>query len=183
MGLDVAVERLEEVIEEKPLETENTDAVVFEDMPLESILDMAKDPEASSQVLEIAVEKIKEVAVLNDMSDSNENLANALPMEVLLDMAKDPVADEQILEVAVEKIKDIQGQNEVSGNEQSIESLGKTLPMEILLEMAKDPEAKEQILEMAMERLKELQGLTTETEEAPVVLDPLYSVPRAYYYH
>ena len=206
--LEVAVERLEEAIEEAPTEVKSIDVVEdMAKMPIETILDMAKSPEADGQVLEMAVEKIKEVQAVNDISDSNKELAEALPMEILLEMAKDPDAKEEILEVAAErleevleetpvnydtmapaevaeisklpletiidmakepnsngivlemavmKIKETQKENEIGENEQNSESLGKTLPMEILLEMAKDPDVKEQILEMAMERLKEL---------------------------
>jgi len=194
MAVEKIEERREKIKEIQELNGQSEDAnetddlVSISELPLEMVLEMAKDPNAEETILEMAVEKIKEIQVLNGQSeDADESdlvSISELPLEMVLEMAKHPKADGHILEMAVEKIKGVQelnGQGEdepyVYASEPSSidvpESLAGALPMEILLEMAKDPEAKEQILEMAMQRLKELQELNLETEEELVALEPI----------
>merc|ERR1711892_1479014 len=194
MAVEKIKERREKIKEIKELNgqsedtNETDDLVSISELPLEMVLEMAKDPNAEETILEMAVEKIKEVQVLNGQSkDADESdlvSISELPIEMVLEMAKHPKADGHILEMAVEKIKGVQelnGQGEykpyVYASEPSSidvpESLAGALPMEILLEMAKDPEAKEQILDMAMERLKELPEPNLETEEELVALEPI----------
>ena len=172
--LEVAVERLEEVIEEAQLETDNVDEGVLENMaelPLDTILDMAKDPEAEIPVLKLAVEMIKEVQEVNDLSESNESLAQALPIEVLLEMAKDPEAKEEILEVAVDRLEKVIEDIPVEkGAADAIEEAEiSELPLEMILDMAKTPEATVQVLEMAVEKIKEVQKQNELIDSEPII--------------
>jgi len=170
--LEVAVEKLEEAIAEAPTDIKTVDANVVEDiaeMPLENILDLAKSPAADSQVLEMAVEKIKETQAVNEMSDSNKKLAEALPMDILLEMAKDPEAKDEILETAVERLEDALDQTPAIDNtiaSAEIAEMSK-LPLETIIDMAKEPEANEVVLEMAVKKIKEAQQENEISEYAP----------------
>eukprot|EP00091_Calanus_sinicus_P010714 TRINITY_DN24710_c0_g1_i1.p1 TRINITY_DN24710_c0_g1~~TRINITY_DN24710_c0_g1_i1.p1 ORF type:complete len:160 (+),score=52.93 TRINITY_DN24710_c0_g1_i1:440-919(+) len=141
--LEMAVEKIKEVQEAKDEDVSIIDPVIEKEvtsMPIEIVLEMAQDPEAKEEVLNIAVIKLEE-AIEEKMSE--------LPLEDVLEMAKDPNADDHVLEMAVKKIaeaQDVKTKEEpyTHENEADIQSLAKELPMEILLEMVKEPETKTQ---------------------------------------
>merc|ERR1719228_1596876 len=148
--LEVAVVKLEEKIEEK-----------VNELPLDEVLEMVKDPEAEVPILEIAIEKIKDSQDLSNNGPSIidpviEKEAMELPMEILLEMAKDPEVTEEILDVAVVRL------------EETIEETVAELPLEEVLEMVKDPEVKIPILEMAVEKIKDVLDLN---DNKPLVSD------------
>ena len=140
-------------------------------LPLDTILDMAKDPEAEIPVLKLAVEMIKEVQEVNDLSESNESLAQALPIEVLLEMAKDPEAKEEILQVAVDRLEKVIEDIPVEkGAADAIEEAEiSELPLEMILDMAKTSEATVQVLEMAVEKIKEVQKQNELIDSEPII--------------
>jgi len=184
--LEMAVEKIQEVLELKPDTAEREqDLNEVEDqlakaIPMEFLLEMAKDPEVSKPILEIAMDRLKELQNNNTDSDKEDielETPSQTQLEVILDMAKDPDAGESILEMAMEKINDVLEEKEADSVSKEVsndaqDSLPKSLPMQILLEMAKDPEAKEYILKMAMARLKELQELNMESDVELVALEP-----------
>merc|ERR1711874_733422 len=119
------------------------------ELPLEEVLEMAKDPEAKLPVLEMAVEKIKDVQVPQELGGPPiDKEVMELPTEILLEMAKDPEANEEMLEAAVVRL------------EETIEEKVEKLPLNEVLEMAKDPEVEVPILEIAIEKIKDMQDLT-----------------------
>merc|ERR1711892_387479 len=110
---------IKDIVDIKQAIVEDAEQDISE-LPLEAVLEMAKDPEAEIAILEIAVEKIKEVQAQEpSVSDpAIEKEAMELPMEVLLEMAEDPEAKEEILEAAVVRL------------EETIEEKVKELPLE-----------------------------------------------------
>merc|ERR1711892_266295 len=97
---------IKDIVDIKQAIVEDAEQDISE-LPLEAVLEMAKDPEAEIAILEIAVEKIKEVQAQEpSVSDpAIEKQAMELPMEVLLEMAEDPEAKEEILEAAVVRLE------------------------------------------------------------------------------
>jgi len=187
--LEMAVEKIQEVLDIKHDKPESDHAInavenkLAKAIPIEILLEMAKDPEASEPILEIAMDRLKEIKEDNAESDKEDNQVenkpdtSNIPLEIILDMAKDPEAEKPILEFAMEKIKEVLEQKEDEFQSQHVSNdspdiIPNTLPMQIVLEMAKDPEAKEHILEMAMDRLKELQDLNIESDLELVALEP-----------
>merc|ERR1712106_117469 len=163
--LEMAVEKIEERREkikeiqeltgQSEVVEETDDLVSIFELPLEMVLEMAKNPKAEETILEMAVEKIKEVRELNgkseDHSEPDDKVSiSALPLEMVLEMAKDTNAEENILEMAVEKIqerrekikeiKELNGQSEDINEADDLVSISE-LPLEMVLEMAKDPNA------------------------------------------
>jgi len=181
--LEMAVEKIKEVLKLKhdnPERINDVEDQLAKAIPMEILLEMAKDPEVSEPILEITKDRLKELQddnTQNEKEDIGSKNTSQIQLEVILDMAKDPEAGEPILEMAMSKIKDVLEEkedesisNQVSNDAQN--NLPKVLPMQILLEMAKDPEAKEHILKLAMARLKELQELNIESEMELVKLEP-----------
>merc|ERR1712106_1200085 len=182
--LEMAVGKIKEVQElngqiEDEVVSEPDNLESISELPLEIVLEMAKEPEAEGPILEMAVEKIKEVLELNGKSEDNIELddkvsLSELPLEMVLEMAKNTNAEENILEMAVEKIeerrekiKEIQelnGQSEDANETDDLVSISE-LPLEMVLEMAKDPKAEETILEMAVEKIKEVRELNGKSED------------------
>merc|ERR1712106_30142 len=182
--LEMAVEKIKEVQElngqiEDEVVSEPDNQESISELPLEIVLEMAKEPKAEGPILEMAVEKIKEVLKLNgkieDDSEPDDKVSlSELPLEMVLEMAKDTNAEENILEMAVEKIeerrekiKEIQelnGQSEDANETDDLVSISE-LPLEMVLEMAKDPKAEETILEMAVEKIKEVRELNGKSED------------------
>ena len=178
------VEKIQEVLElkygnhEKDQVLNEVEDQLAKAIPMEILLEMVEDPEVSEPILEIAMDRLKE---LEDEESDKEDIESKNPsqiqLEVILDMAKDPEVGEPILEMAMEKIKNILEEKEDGSvskqvSSEASDSLPKALPMQILLEMAKDPEAKEYILKLAMKRLKELQELYMESDMELVPLVP-----------
>merc|ERR1712106_283020 len=183
--LEMAVGKIKEVQElngqiEDEVVSEPDNLESISELPLEIVLEMAKEPEAEGPILEMAVEKIKEVLELNGKSEDNiepddKVSISALPIEMVLEMAKDTNAEENILEMAVEKIKErrekikeikeLNGQSEDTNETDDLVSISE-LPLEMVLEMAKDPNAEETILEMAVEKIKEVQVLNGQSKDA-----------------
>merc|ERR1712128_208557 len=129
---EMAVEKIKEVRElngKSEDHSEADDKVSISALPLEMVLEMAKDTNAEENILEMAVEKIqerrekiKEIKELNGQSeDTNEAddlvSISELPLEMVLEMAKDPNAEGHILEMAVEKIKGVQELNDQGEDE------------------------------------------------------------------
>merc|ERR1711874_886558 len=100
---------------------ESIDSKTLDEMPLETILEMVKDPEAKDEILEVAAERLEEIIEQTPAADTLDNsevtTISKLPIEKIIDMAKDPNADEVVLEMAVKKIKEVQEQKESSGIE------------------------------------------------------------------
>merc|ERR1711892_1194272 len=149
----MAVEKIKEVIELNGNSEDHSkpdDKVSISALPLEMVLEMAKDTNAEENILEMAVEKIeekrekiKEIQELNGHSegaDETDDLVSIseLPLEMVLEMAKNPKAEETILEMAVEKIKEVRehnGKSEDHSKPDDKVSIS-ALPLEMVLEMA-----------------------------------------------
>jgi len=171
--LEMAIDKIEEAIEIKENIPDNKPSLnevkneLAEAMPLEILLEMAKDPKASEPILEIVMERLKEQQELCEESDGKDVEpedhvdTSKISLGVILEVAKDPKAEEPVLEMAVEKIQEVLDINRnTHERDQSLngvkDELAEAIPMEVLLDMAKDPDVSEPLLEIAMERLKEL---------------------------